>query len=120
MPASADAATFIAATCTTRRTPAILPKQTGTFFQMKHENITELKLDHPGATDPKYRARRDFIARRAGTIDYLPEENKTWQVATDYSYSEMQSKLFVIRSFDDLIAETKRWLNELVVPLYNS
>jgi len=31
-------------------------------------------------------------------------------VSTEYSYSDMQSKLFVIKSFDALIAETKHWL----------
>lgn len=35
-------------------------------------------------------------------------------ITTPYSYSEMQPKLFVIRSFDALVAETKRWLKNSV------
>ena len=32
------------------------------FRDMKFENINELHLDHPGANDAEYRARRDVIA----------------------------------------------------------
>lgn len=54
-----------------------------TLFSMPHEDITTLELDHPGAKDPRYRARRDFIAGQDGKqIDYLPHENKTWEIAT--------------------------------------
>ncbi|MCM2257587.1 MAG: phenylalanine 4-monooxygenase [Vicinamibacteria bacterium] len=46
-----------------------------------------LPLDHPGASDPRYRARRDAIARlahaardgRMPSIDYLPDEHATWR-----------------------------------------
>ncbi|OGN29707.1 MAG: hypothetical protein A3A33_04420 [Candidatus Yanofskybacteria bacterium RIFCSPLOWO2_01_FULL_49_25] len=55
-------------------------------------DITVLKLDHPGATDKIYRARRDFIAEHAGSINYLPEENKTWQIATR-NLAELHRKL---------------------------
>ena len=51
-------------------------------------DITLLDLDHPGAKDPEYRARRDAIAtmtqnsRLTGAeppvIDYTPLENHTW------------------------------------------
>lgn len=58
----------------------------------QHEDITELKLDHPGATDPLYRARRDFIASHKGPIEYLGEENKTWQIATT-KLDELHRKL---------------------------
>ncbi|MBO0201070.1 hypothetical protein, partial [Vibrio alginolyticus] len=32
------------------------------FTDMPFEDIEELHLDHPGANDPQYRARRDYIA----------------------------------------------------------
>ncbi len=32
------------------------------FKDMQFEDINELHLDHPGANDPEYRTRRDFIA----------------------------------------------------------
>ena len=56
------------------------------------KDITILDLDHPGAKDPKYRARRDYLAalaiqhRRNGweapTIEYTGEENSTWRAVT--------------------------------------
>ncbi len=56
------------------------------------KDITILDLDHPGAKDPAYRARRDYLAalavhhRRNGldapTIEYTDEENSTWQIVT--------------------------------------
>ena len=62
------------------------------FKDMKFENINELHLDHPGANDPEYRTRRDYIAslakkfRETGEItdvDYNDEEQGIWQhVAT--------------------------------------
>ncbi len=56
---------------------------------MDAQNITILDLDHPGARDPKYRLRRDFIATESlrfwqkknsslPVIAYLPEEDETW------------------------------------------
>jgi phenylalanine-4-hydroxylase len=57
------------------------------------KDITILELDHPGAKDPQYRARRDHLAalaihhRRNGleapTIEYTDEENSTWQEVTE-------------------------------------
>src|SRR5436190_23329653 len=62
------------------------------FKDMPFEDIEELHLDHPGAKDPEYRARRDYIAglsrgfRETGTItdvDYTDEEQAIWShVAT--------------------------------------
>jgi monomeric phenylalanine-4-hydroxylase len=59
---------------------------------MPFENINELHLDHPGANDPAYRERRDYIAglskkfRETGIItdvDYNEEEQAIWRhVAT--------------------------------------
>ena len=61
--------------------------------ELDTKDITILDLDHPGAKDPKYRARRDFLAslasyhRRNGLeaphIDYSDEENATWKAVTD-------------------------------------
>ena len=59
-----------------------------TFTDMPFENINELHLDHPGANDPEYRKRRDFIAslskkfRETGVItdvDYTEEEQQIWR-----------------------------------------
>ena len=58
------------------------------FTDMPFENINELHLDHPGANDPAYRERRDYIAslskkfRETGVItdvDYTDEEQAIWQ-----------------------------------------
>jgi phenylalanine-4-hydroxylase len=62
------------------------------FKDMPFENINELHLDHPGANDPQYRKRRNYIAslskkfRETGIItdvDYTDEEEGIWRhVAT--------------------------------------
>lgn len=55
-----------------------------------YEEISMLPIDHPGAHDPDYRARRDFIARLARqyredpqhsipNVDYTPEETAVWR-----------------------------------------
>jgi len=58
------------------------------FKDMPFEDINELKLDHPGANDPEYRKRRDYIAglskkfRETGVItdvDYTDEEQAIWR-----------------------------------------
>ncbi|MFN6964630.1 MAG: phenylalanine 4-monooxygenase [Pyrinomonadaceae bacterium] len=58
------------------------------FTDMPFENINELHLDHPGANDPEYRKRRDYIAslakqfRETGVItdvEYSDEEQQIWQ-----------------------------------------
>ena len=54
------------------------------------EEISLLPIDHPGAHDPDYRARRNFIAALARqyredpqhvipTVDYTPEEREVWR-----------------------------------------
>lgn len=58
------------------------------FRDMPFEDIEELDLDHPGASDPEYRERRDYIAslakqfRVSGKItdvDYNADEQGIWQ-----------------------------------------
>ncbi len=58
------------------------------FEDMPFEDIEELPLEHPGAKDPVYRKRRDFIAslakkfRETGEItdvDYTEEEQGVWK-----------------------------------------
>ena len=58
------------------------------FTDMPFEDIEELHLDHPGANDAEYRARRDYIAglskqfRETGIItdvDYTEEEQGIWR-----------------------------------------
>ena len=58
------------------------------FEDMPFEDIEELPLEHPGAKDPEYRTRRDFIAslskqfRETGEIidvDYTEQEQNVWR-----------------------------------------
>ena len=58
------------------------------FVDMPFEDIEELPLEHPGATDMEYRKRRDYIAslakkfRETGVItdvDYNEEEQSVWR-----------------------------------------
>jgi phenylalanine-4-hydroxylase len=59
-----------------------------TFKDMPFEDINELQLDHPGANDPAYRKRRNYIAglskgfRETGVItdvDYTDDEQAIWR-----------------------------------------
>ena len=58
------------------------------FRDMKFEDINQLALDHPGASDEPYRTRRDYIAslakkfRETGVItdvNYTDEEQGVWR-----------------------------------------
>ena len=58
------------------------------FTDMPFEDIEELHLDHPGASDQEYRTRRDYIAslskkfRETGVItdvDYNEQEQGIWR-----------------------------------------
>lgn len=58
------------------------------FHDMQFEDINQLELDHPGASDEAYRTRRDYIAslaknfRETGVItdvDYNEEEQDIWR-----------------------------------------
>ena len=62
------------------------------FRDMKFENINELHIDHPGANDAEYRARRDYIAgltknfRETGVItdvEYSPREQRVWRYVAE-------------------------------------
>lgn len=70
------------------------------FRDMKFEDINQLHLDHPGASDEAYRARRDYIAglakkfRETGVItdvDYTDEEQGVWQYVAG-QLEEIQSR----------------------------
>ncbi len=59
------------------------------FRDLEFADINQLALDHPGANDEDYRARRDHIAglsknfRETGVItdvEYTDEEQKVWQI----------------------------------------
>ena len=63
------------------------------FVDMPFENINELHLDHPGANDPEYRKRRDYIAslakkfRETGVVtdvNYTDEEQGIWQIVAGH------------------------------------
>jgi phenylalanine-4-hydroxylase len=62
------------------------------FEDMPFEDIEELPLEHPGAKDPEYRKRRDYIAslakrfRETGEItdvEYTEEEQGVWRFVAD-------------------------------------
>ena len=103
------------------------------FKDMKFENINELHIDHPGANDEEYRARRDVIAgysknfRMTGEItdvEYSPREQRVWRYVAE-ELEELQQKYaspFYLRAKKDLgittdhipqLSEMNRRLKEL-------
>lgn len=89
------------------------------FKDMPFEDIEELHLDHPGASDEEYRKRRDHIAslskkfRETGVItdvDYTDEEQGIWRhVAT--RLEELHQKYaspFYLKAKKDLGITTER------------
>ncbi len=67
------------------------------------EDISLLPLDHPGANDPKYKQRREFIVSLAEkfrrnpaatlpTVEYTTEETETWSTAAS-RLQELHRKL---------------------------
>ena len=89
------------------------------FRDMEFEDINELHLDHPGANDPQYRERRDFIAglakkfRETGSItdvDYTDQEQDIWRhVATQLEeLHEKHASPFYLRAKRDLGISTER------------
>jgi phenylalanine-4-hydroxylase len=96
-------------------TDADLPE----FRDMKFENINELHLDHPGANDEEYRARRDHIAslarkfRETGVItdvDYNPREQRVWRYVAEEleELHERYASPFYLRAKQELGISTDR------------
>ena len=65
-----------------------LPK----FTELEFERLEQLDLDHPGANDPEYRRRRDYIAslaknfRESGEItdvEYNAREQRVWRYVAE-------------------------------------
>jgi phenylalanine-4-hydroxylase len=89
------------------------------FTDMKFEQINELHLDHPGANDAEYRARRDVIAGYAknfrltgeiSDVEYLPREQRVWRYVAE-ELEELQQKHaspFYLRAKKDLGITTER------------
>ena len=89
------------------------------FNDMPFEDIEELQLDHPGASDDEYRKRRDHIAnlskkfRETGVItdvDYTEEEQGIWRhVATKLEVLHQKyASPFYLRAKKDLGITTER------------
>lgn len=103
------------------------------FRDMKFENINQLDLDHPGASDEEYRERRDHIAslarrfRETGRItdvDYSPREQRVWRYVAEElaELHEKHASPFYLQAKRDLgitteripqLSEMNRRLNEL-------
>lgn len=89
------------------------------FRDLKFENINELHIDHPGANDKEYRARRDYIAgcaksfRETGVItdvNYNAREQRVWRYVAE-ELEELQQKYaspFYLRAKKDLGITTDR------------
>lgn len=112
---------------------AVADEDLPAFRDMEFEDIEELHLDHPGANDPEYRTRRDYIAslskkfRQTGEItdvDYTDEEQAIWRhVATRLEdLHERHASPFYLQAKRDLgitteripqLSEMNRRLNEL-------
>ena len=89
------------------------------FHDMEFEDINQLHLDHPGANDPEYRKRRDYIAslsknfRETGVItdvNYTEEEQGIWQhVATRLEeLHQKHASPFYLKAKKDLGISTER------------
>lgn len=106
-----------------------LPK----FKDMKFENINQLELDHPGASDVEYLERRNHIAslskkfRETGIItdvEYSAREQRVWRYVAE-ELEELQQKYaspFYLKAKQNLgitteripqLSEMNRRLNEL-------
>ena len=75
--------------------------ETPAFTDLEFEHLEQMDLDHPGANDPEYRARRDYIAglakkfRETGEItdvDYTPREQRVWRYVAE-ELEEIQQNL---------------------------
>ena len=92
-----------------------LPK----FRDMQFEDINQLHLDHPGANDPEYRKRRDYIAglakkfRETGVItdvEYNEEEQGIWRHVAERleELHQKHASPFYLRAKKDLGISTQR------------
>jgi phenylalanine-4-hydroxylase len=89
------------------------------FRDLEFEDINQLELDHPGASDEAYRTRRDYIAslaksfRETGVItdvDYTEEEQGVWRYVAG-ELEELHQKHaspFYLRAKKDLGITTTR------------
>jgi phenylalanine-4-hydroxylase len=89
------------------------------FRDMQFEDINQLHLDHPGASDPAYLERRNYIAslskkfRETGVItnvDYTPEEQGVWQYVAE-ALEEIQARrasAFYLQAKKDLGISNQR------------
>ena len=103
------------------------------FHDLEFEDINQLHLDHPGANDPEYRTRRDYIAslakkfRETGVItdvDYTEQEQNIWRhvAARLEELHQKYASPFYLQAKKDLgisndripqLTEMNRRLNEL-------
>jgi monomeric phenylalanine-4-hydroxylase len=89
------------------------------FRDMEFEDINQLELDHPGASDEEYRTRRDYIAslakkfRETGEItdvDYNEEEQGIWRYVAERleELHQKHASPFYLRAKKDLGISTQR------------
>ena len=89
------------------------------FTDMPFEDIEELHLDHPGASDEEYRRRRDHIAslskkfRETGVItdvDYSEKEQGIWRHVTERleELHQKHASPFYLKAKKDLGISTRR------------
>jgi phenylalanine-4-hydroxylase len=114
-----DTATATAEVGFTLQNYRLADKELPQFRDMKFEDIEELHLDHPGANDPEYRERRDYIAslskkfRETGVItdvDYTEQEQGIWRhVATRLEeLHQKHASAFYLQAKRDLGITTER------------
>lgn len=89
------------------------------FRDMQFEDINQLHLDHPGANDPEYRTRRDYIAglakkfRETGVItdvEYNEDEQGIWRHVAERleELHQKHASPFYLRAKKDLGISTQR------------
>jgi phenylalanine-4-hydroxylase len=116
---STETAASIADTATTIENFHVADADLPEFKDMKFENINELHIDHPGANDQEYRARRNHIAslaknfRETGEItdvDYSPREQRVWRYVAEEleELHERYASPFYLRAKKELGIRTDR------------
>ena len=89
------------------------------FREMQFEDINQLELDHPGASDEEYRTRRDYIAslskkfRETGVItdvEYNEEEQSIWRHVAERleELHQKHASPFYLKAKKDLGISTQR------------